>query len=81
MSSHPSTVFVLLAWLAWLTSTPSAAQEPPALWRADALFKRLATELDTVRAIDNHTHLRGRDAFNPELARERAPAVRLEVDG
>ena len=32
-------------------------------WRDDALFKRLATELDGVRAIDNHTHLRQRDFF------------------
>ena len=33
----------------------------------DALFRRLATELDAVPAIDNHTHLRGRNIVNPDF--------------
>ena len=45
----------------------SGAQEPPAPWREEALFKRLAAKLDAVPAIDNHTHLRGDVPFDPDL--------------
>ena len=45
----------------------SSGSIPPAPWREDVLFKRLATALDTVRAIDNHTHLRGGGDFDPDL--------------
>src|SRR5262245_15417038 len=58
-------VFALVAW----TASILPAQEPPAPWREDAQFKRLAAALDGVRAIDNHTHLRQADAFNPDLDR------------
>src|SRR5262245_51256769 len=58
-------VFALVAW----TASILPAQEPPAPWREDAQFKRLAAALDGVRAIDNHSHLRQADAFNPDLDR------------
>ena len=32
---------------------PLKSRRPP--WREDAVFKRLAAELDAVRAIDHHT--------------------------
>lgn len=53
--------------LASTLTTSSFAQEPLTPWREDALFKRLAATLDAVPAIDNHTHLGGQTAFNPEL--------------
>jgi hypothetical protein len=66
MSRLPVIVLVLAVSLSW-TAPLASAQEPPAPWREDALFKRLATELDAVPAIDNHTHLRGRNVFNPDF--------------
>jgi predicted TIM-barrel fold metal-dependent hydrolase len=53
--------------LGLVAAIPSLAQEPPAPWRDDALFKRLAARLDAVPAIDNHTHLGGQGSFNPQL--------------
>lgn len=49
-------------------------QEPAAPWRQDPLFRRLATALDPVPAIDMHTHLLQPGTFNPELAK-RAPLM------
>lgn len=46
----------------------SLGQEPAAPWREDPLFRRLATTLDQVPAIDVHTHLLQPGNFNPELA-------------
>ena len=68
-TSSPWTAALLLIVLAAWTASAYSAQEPPAPWREDALFRRLAAELDGVRAIDNHTHLRQRSAFNPDLDR------------
>jgi predicted TIM-barrel fold metal-dependent hydrolase len=43
-------------------------QEPPAPWRSDPLFRRLAAVLDPVPAIDVHTHLLQPGEFDPTLA-------------
>jgi predicted TIM-barrel fold metal-dependent hydrolase len=46
----------------------AAAPEPSiAPWRGDPLFQRIAARLDSVRAIDNHTHLLDPGAFKPEM--------------
>ena len=46
----------------------AAAPEPSiAPWRQDPLFKQIAARLETVRAIDNHTHLLDPGAFEPEM--------------
>ena len=54
--------------LTGLLSGSAAGQEPPAPWRNDPLFQRLAAALDRVPAIDTHTHLLGKGTFNRELA-------------
>ena len=56
-------LFVLTGFLPPLIT----AQEPPTPWRSDPLFQRLAAVLDTVAAIDTHTHLLGAGKFNPSL--------------
>lgn len=56
-----------LVWLSLLPTISAEAQEPPAPWRKDPLFQRLATALDPVPAIDTHTHLLGTGKFNPTL--------------
>ena len=43
------------------------AQEPVTPWRNDPVFKRLATVLDKVPAIDMHTHLLKPGEFDPSL--------------
>ena len=69
MSRTRSILAIAIVALGWIAAIPSFAQEPPAPWRDDALFKRLAAKLDAVPAIDNHTHLGGRTVFDPDLDR------------
>jgi predicted TIM-barrel fold metal-dependent hydrolase len=66
MSRGPVSVVALVVSLTFTAAFP-ATQEPTAPWREDALFRRLAAELDTVQAIANPTHLRGRSVFNPDI--------------
>lgn len=56
--------------LSGLLSGLAVGQEPPAPWRSDPLFQRLAAALDPVPAIDGHTHLLWPGKFDPELARK-----------
>jgi predicted TIM-barrel fold metal-dependent hydrolase len=52
-----------------LITTLAAAGAAPETrpWRADPLFRQIQARLDTVRAIDNHTHLLAKGQFNPKL--------------
>jgi predicted TIM-barrel fold metal-dependent hydrolase len=68
-----STILPVLLLLAFL-STSAATQEPATPWRDDPVFQRLAKALDSVLAIDTHTHLLGSGKFNPALA-ERMPVL------
>jgi predicted TIM-barrel fold metal-dependent hydrolase len=36
-------------------------------WRADPLFRQIQERLDSLRAIDNHTHLLAKGRFNPKM--------------
>jgi uncharacterized protein len=36
-------------------------------WRADPVFRTIATQLDAVRAIDNHTHLLDSQPYDPAM--------------
>ncbi len=38
-----------------------------AAWRTDPVFRAISTQLDTVRAIDNHTHLLDSQPYDPAM--------------
>jgi predicted TIM-barrel fold metal-dependent hydrolase len=50
-----------------LFAAPCSSEELRTHWRSDPLFQRLASALDRIGAIDNHTHLLRPGAFNPLL--------------
>ncbi len=62
--SRIASVLVLIGLLSGL----AAGQDPPAPWRNDPVFQRLAAVLDPVLAIDTHTHLLRPGEFDPVLA-------------
>jgi hypothetical protein len=55
----------LAAAMLLLAAPPDTAPRAP--WRQDPLFRQIAARLDTVRAIDNHTHLLSPGNFRPEM--------------
>ena len=61
---------LVLGFLNVLASSP----EGPAPWRSDPVFQRIAAALDTVLAIDGHTHLLSTARFDPTLD-ERMPLL------
>jgi hypothetical protein len=54
----------VLVIIAFAAATASAQTKP---WRADPVFQQIAGRLNTVRAIDNHTHLLEAGAFDPKM--------------
>jgi predicted TIM-barrel fold metal-dependent hydrolase len=63
----------------WLLAVPlyilaAPSPDPPAPWRKDPLFQRIASALDPVLAIDGHTHLLRPAEFDPTLD-ERMPLL------
>lgn len=57
----------VVVFLSSLLFGEAVAQEPATPWRNDPVFKRLAKALDTVPAIDVHTHLLSPGEFDPSL--------------
>lgn len=51
-----------------LFATRADAESRREPWRDEPVFRRLAAKLDRVPAIDTHTHLLQRGAFDPKLA-------------
>ena len=52
----------------FLLAPRASGKGPLEPWRKDPSFQRLAAKLDKIPAIDMHTHLLGRGAFDPNLA-------------
>ena len=70
---HPKHLRWLLALIAggvlslFITAIRATEAQRPAPWLDDPLFKAIAARLDSVQAIDNHTHLLRKGNFNSSL--------------
>ena len=62
-------LFFAMIGLSAAGSTCLSASEPrrPSPWMEDPLFKTIAAQLDSVQAIDNHSHLMRKGNFNPSI--------------